>query len=57
MTTQGPEPIGFVKHEIDKEHYLEKQIKPIADSILEPLHLDFETAVREQHGLGKFIEK
>lgn len=57
MTKEGPEPTGFLKHEIDKEHYLQKQLKPIADSILEPLHLDFETAVREQHGLGRFVEK
>lgn len=34
MTTDGPEPIQIIKHSIDYEHYIEKQLKPIADSIL-----------------------
>ena len=34
MTTDGPEPIQKLKHKIDYEHYVEKQIKPIANTIL-----------------------
>ncbi|MBN2422040.1 DNA polymerase II [Candidatus Woesearchaeota archaeon] len=34
MTTDGPEPLEKLKHKIDYEHYIEKQIKPIADSVL-----------------------
>ncbi|MBU0756798.1 MAG: hypothetical protein KKF44_01920 [Nanoarchaeota archaeon] len=34
MTEDGPEPVEIVKHKIDYGHYIEKQIKPIADSIL-----------------------
>lgn len=34
ITTDGPEPIENRKHSIDYEHYIEKQIKPIADSVL-----------------------
>jgi len=34
MTSNGPEPIQKVKHAIDYEHYIEKQLKPIADSVL-----------------------
>lgn len=34
MTKNGPEPVGFETAEIDYDHYIEKQIKPIADSIL-----------------------
>lgn len=34
LTTAGPEPIQKQKHKIDYEHYVEKQIKPIADAIL-----------------------
>jgi len=34
MTSDGPEPIQLLKHKIDYEHYIEKQIKPIADSVL-----------------------
>jgi len=34
MTKEGPEPIQKQKHKIDYEHYVEKQIKPIADAVL-----------------------
>ncbi|MGV8171373.1 MAG: DNA polymerase II [Candidatus Woesearchaeota archaeon] len=34
MTVEGPEPIEKLKHKPDYEHYIEKQIKPIADTIL-----------------------
>ncbi len=34
MTTDGPEPMQKIEHKIDYEHYIEKQIKPIADSVL-----------------------
>jgi DNA polymerase-2 len=34
MTVDGPEPLEALKHTIDYNHYIEKQIKPIADSVL-----------------------
>tara|TARA_Y100000034_G_scaffold56858_1_gene69539 strand:+ start:2304 stop:4613 length:2310 start_codon:yes stop_codon:yes gene_type:complete len=34
ITTEGPEPIQNLKHKIDYDHYINKQIKPIADTIL-----------------------
>jgi DNA polymerase-2 len=34
MTIEGPEPLEKLKHKPDYEHYIEKQIKPIADTIL-----------------------
>ncbi len=34
QTVDGPEPLGKVTHSIDYEHYIDKQLKPIADSIL-----------------------
>lgn len=34
MTRNGPEPLGHASAEIDYDHYIEKQIKPIADSVL-----------------------
>jgi len=34
MTENGPEPIQKLKSKIDYEHYIDKQLKPIADSIL-----------------------
>ena len=34
MTHDGPEPVENIQSSIDYNHYIEKQIKPIADSIL-----------------------
>jgi DNA polymerase II len=34
ITTDGPEPLQNIKHKLDYNHYIEKQIKPIADSVL-----------------------
>jgi len=34
MTENGPEPIQKLKSKIDYEHYINKQIKPLADSVL-----------------------
>ena len=43
ITTNGPEPIQLIKHPVDYEHYLDKQLKPIADAILMFFNLKFET--------------
>lgn len=42
ITTEGPEPIQKLVHKIDYEHYIEKQIKPIASQILILLGQSFE---------------
>jgi DNA polymerase-2 len=34
MTTEGPEALQKLEHNIDYDHYIQKQIKPIADSVL-----------------------
>ena len=34
ITVDGPQPIKYKTSEIDYDHYIEKQIKPIADSVL-----------------------
>ncbi len=34
ITEDGPEPIQKLRHKIDYDHYINKQIKPIADAIL-----------------------
>ena len=43
MTEDGPEPFEHIKHKIDYKHYIEKQIKPIANSILVFFNTDFES--------------
>ncbi|GAA6136598.1 DNA polymerase II [Arenicella sp. 4NH20-0111] len=51
MTTNGPEPIEYHLSNIDYEHYVEKQLKPIADGILPFIGLDFDTLVGSQQQL------
>jgi len=40
VTTQGPQPLGRLSAPIDYEHYLEKQLKPIASTFTEVLGAD-----------------
>ena len=42
QTEKGPEPIQKLKHKIDYEHYIKKQISPIANTILHFFDKDFE---------------
>jgi len=56
ITEEGPEPVQKIKHKIDYEHYIKKQLKPIADSILHFFDRKFEDIVKgsKQSSLGSF---
>ena len=56
MTEKGPEPVQKRKGKIDYKHYIEKQIKPIADSILVFFGRTFEDVIKgdKQFLLGDF---
>jgi len=43
ITSEGPEPVQLLKHKIDYEHYIDKQIKPIAEQILSLIDKDFDS--------------
>jgi DNA polymerase-2 len=45
VTTAGPEPLDNRKHPLDREHYVEKQVKPVAEPVLETLGLSFERVI------------
>jgi DNA polymerase-2 len=45
MTTAGPEPLDNVQHPLDREHYVLKQVKPVAEPVLATLGLDFERVI------------
>ena len=45
MTTAGPEPLDNRRHPLDREHYVEKQVRPVAEPVLEALGLDFERVI------------
>ncbi|WP_369789012.1 DNA polymerase II [Rouxiella sp. WC2420] len=51
MTTSGPEPLENRQSPIDYDHYIEKQLEPVADGILPFLHDDFATLITGQMGL------
>jgi DNA polymerase II len=42
MTTAGAEPLDNRKHPLDREHYVDKQVRPVAELVLETLDVDFE---------------
>ncbi|WP_395406064.1 DNA polymerase II [Pseudoduganella sp. UC29_106] len=51
MTRNGPEPLEALHSAIDYEHYLTKQLEPIADSILLPLNDSFANLTTAQGNL------
>jgi len=51
MTIAGPEPYEYITHAIDYDHYIEKQLKPIADAILPFIGKKFDDIVKPQLGL------
>jgi DNA polymerase-2 len=51
ITTDGPEPIDNVRHPLDREHYVAKQIKPVAEPVLLTLGLDFERIIGDDRQL------
>jgi len=48
MTTAGPEPLGARTGPIDHPHYVDKQIRPIAEQVLSFLGISFEEALGEE---------
>jgi DNA polymerase-2 len=56
ITTDGPEPIDNLKHPLDREHYIIKQVKPVAEPVLATLGLEFDAVIGDtrQFDLGLF---
>ncbi|MDF7681687.1 DNA polymerase II [Enterobacteriaceae bacterium ESL0689] len=50
-TLNGPEPVDYQQSALDYNHYLEKQLQPIAEGILPLLNDDFATIATGQLGL------
>ena len=51
ITINGPQPLEYITSQIDYDHYVEKQIKPIAEGILPFIGLSFENMTSQQMGL------
>jgi DNA polymerase II len=54
MTTAGPEPIDNVQHPLDREHYVLKQVKPVAEPVLAALGLDFERVIGDDRQIDLY---
>jgi DNA polymerase-2 len=54
VTIGGPEPIEEHHSTIDHEHYVQKQIRPVAEPLLELLGLDFDRVIGDQSQLSLF---
>ncbi len=54
MTEKGPEPIQKLKNKIDYDHYINKQIKPIADTILYFFKKDFDEVMKTSKQMKLF---
>ncbi len=54
MTTAGPEPVDVVTAPLDREHYLDRQVRPVAEPVLQSLGLDFRRIIGDDRQLGLF---
>ncbi|HYK25374.1 MAG TPA: DNA polymerase II [Steroidobacteraceae bacterium] len=51
LTVAGPEPIDRIEHPLDREHYVAKQVRPVAEPVLEALGLNFERVIGDTRQL------
>ena len=51
ITLQGPEPLENLQSPIDYQHYISRQLEPIADAILPFMHDNFDSLITGQMGL------
>ncbi len=54
MTSAGPEPMDNLQHPIDREHYVQKQVKPVAEPVLEALGLEFERVIGDSRQIDLY---
>lgn len=48
ITLNGPEPIDYQQSPLDYQHYIDRQLKPVADGILPFIGLSFDTLINQQ---------
>jgi len=54
MTSDGPEPTDNIQNPLDREHYVVKQVKPVAEPVLDTLGLVFEQVIGDVRQLSMF---
>ena len=54
ITVEGPEPVDNVEHDLDREHYVNKQIRPVAEPVLGALDLEFDQVIGDDRQIRLF---
>jgi DNA polymerase-2 len=54
ITVEGPEPASRQDNLLNYEHYIDRQIRPVAEPVLRILNRDFDEIRRNQHQLELF---
>jgi DNA polymerase II len=54
MTTAGPELVSEMQHTLDREYYVERQVRPVAEPVLEALGLDFNQVIGDDRQIALF---
>lgn len=54
MTAAGPEPAELRRHGLDYEHYVDKQLRPVAEPVLQLLGKEFEELTGRGYQMGLF---
>jgi DNA polymerase-2 len=54
ITRDGPEPIAERRSPIDHEHYVQKQVRAVAEPVLEILGLDFDRVIGDERQMRLF---
>ena len=54
MTRNGPEPLDNITAELDREHYVQKQVRPVAEPVLDTFGISFEQAIGDDRQLELF---
>jgi len=55
ITTDGPQPVGYVTSSINYDHYIKKQVEPIVRMIAQVVSFDIEVAIKGKLELFKDI--
>ena len=54
MTVNGPEPVQKLSSTLDYNHYIEKQIRPIAETILQLFDMNFDDVIKNSNQKSLF---
>jgi DNA polymerase-2 len=52
MTRDGPEPVESRRSPLDHEHYVQKQVRPVAEPVLALLGQDFDRVIGDERQLS-----